>query len=162
MARGDVIDDAAFDHFVGDLALGPVGDGPSRLAGGLAGHGDDGADLLGGDRRRLARAWGIAEAVLEAQLLQGDRLEHLPAGAPVLDQIAGHLKGPRDLGITATVGGGQEDLGAAGQLLRGGVPADQGVQATALLVGQFDGQGLWATHEELRKVATRCGISVEW
>ena len=142
-----MFDDAAFDHLVGDLALGPVGNGPSCLAGGLAGHGDDGTDLLSGDRRRLARAGGIAEAVLEAQFGQGDRLEHLPAGAPVLDQIAGHLKGPRDLGITATVGGGQEDLGAAGQLLRGGVAADQGVQSAALLVSQFNGQGLGATHE---------------
>jgi hypothetical protein len=31
-----------------------------------------------------------------------------------------------------------------------------------LLVGQFDGQGFGATHEQLRGVATRCGISVEW
>src|SRR5919112_531046 len=104
MAWGDPFDDAALDHLVGDLALGPVGDGSSRLAGGLAGHGDDGTDLLGSDLRRLARAWGIAEAILQAQLLQGDRLEHLPAGTPVLHQIAGHLKGPGDLGVTATVG----------------------------------------------------------
>ena len=145
-----MIDDAAFDHLVGDLTLGPVGDGSSGLAGGLAGHGDDGADLLGGDRRRLARAWSIAEAILDAQRRQGDRLEHLPAGTPVLHQIAGHLEGPGDLGITATVGGGQEDLGTAGQLLRGGVPPDQGVKGVALLVGQFDGQGLGATHERLR------------
>jgi hypothetical protein len=65
MARGDAIDDAAFDYLVGDLALGPVGDGSPGLAGDLAGHSHDGADLLGGDRRRLARAGGIAEAVLE-------------------------------------------------------------------------------------------------
>ena len=162
MARGDPFDDTTFDHLVGDLPLGPVGDGSTRLAGGLTGHGDDGADLLGGDLRRLARAWSIAEAVLDAQLLQGNRLEHLPAGTPVLDQIASYLKGSGDLGITASVGGGQEDLGAAGQLLRGGVAADQGVQGVTLLVGQFDGQGLGATHEQLRGLATRCGISVGW
>ena len=150
MARGDPLDDAAFDHLVGDLTLGPVGDGPARLAGGLTGHGDDGADLLGGDLRGLARAWSIAEAILDAQRRQGDRLEHLPAGTPVLHQIAGHLKGPRDLGITAPVSGSQEHPSAEGQLLRGGVPPDQVVQGVALLVGQFDGQGLGATHERLR------------
>jgi hypothetical protein len=74
----------------------------------------------------------------------------LPAGTPVLHQIAGHFKGPRNLGITASVGGGQEDLGAEGQLLRGRVPPDQDVKGVALLAGQFDGQGLWATHEQLR------------
>jgi hypothetical protein len=150
MARRDAIDDAALDHLVGDLALGPVGDGSSRLGGGLAGHGDDGADLLGGDRRRLARTWGIAEAVLETQLSQGDRLEHLPAGPPVLHELPADLERPRDLGIAASVRGGQEHPRAEGQLLRGGVPADQVVQGVALLVGQFDGQRLRATHEQLR------------
>jgi hypothetical protein len=150
MARGDAFDDAALDHLIGDLALGPVGDGSSGLAGGLAGHSHDGADLLGGDLRRLARAWGIAEAVLEAQLLQGDRLEHLPAGSPVLHELPADLERPRDLGIAALVSGCHEHPRAAGQLLRGGVPADQVVQGVALLVGQFDGQGLRATHERLR------------
>jgi len=150
MARGDPIDDAAFDHLVGDLAVGPVSDGPSRLAGGLAGHGHDGADLLGGDPWRRARAWSIAEAILEAQFRQGDRLEHLPASTPVLHQLSAHLKRPRDLGIAAPLSGGQEDLSAQGHLLGGGMPPDQGVKGVALPVGQFDGQGLWATHERLR------------
>jgi hypothetical protein len=150
MARGDAIDDAAFDHLVGDLTLGPVGDGSSRLAGGLAGHGHDGADLLGGDLRWLARAWGIAETVLYTQFRERDRLEHLPTGAPVLHQLATDLKRPGDLGIAASLGGGQEDLGAESQLLRGGVPPDQGEKGVALLVGEFDGQGLRATHERLR------------
>jgi hypothetical protein len=151
MARGDALDDAAFDPLVGDLALGPVGDRSSRLAGGLAGHGDDGADLLSGEFRWLARAWGIAEAVLDAQFLQGDRLEDLPAGAPVRHQLATGLKRPRDLGVAATFGGGEEDLASEGQLLRCGVPPDQGVQGVALLVGQFDGHGLRATHDRLRE-----------
>lgn len=152
MARGDVLDDAALDDLVGDLPLGPVGDGSSRLAGGLAGHGHDGADLLGGDRRRLARTWGIAEPVRDAQFRERDRLEHLPASAPVLHQLATDPERPRDLGIAAPIGGGQEDLGAEGQLLRGGVPPDQSEKGVALLVGQFDSQGLRATHERLREL----------
>ena len=72
-----MIKDAPLDDLVSDLAIGPVGDGAPRLAGGLAGHGDDGADLLGRNAGPLARAGRIAEALLEAQLGQGDLVPRL-------------------------------------------------------------------------------------
>jgi hypothetical protein len=147
MARGDAIDDATFDHLVGDLPLGPVGDGASGLAGGFAGHGDDSADLLGGDLRRLTRAWGIAEAVLDAKLGQGDRLQEHPAFAPDPHHVEGDLMRRRDGRIAQPVGGVQDDLGPQDQLLGGRVPPDEALEGLALLVGQFDGQGFGATHD---------------
>src|SRR3954462_9902198 len=96
MGRGDALYDATLDHLFGVLALGPVGNGASGLAGGFAGHGDDGADLLGSDLRRLARAWGIAEAVLDAELGQGDRLQEHPTFAPGAHRAEGDLMGLRD------------------------------------------------------------------
>ena len=87
MAWGDVLDDAPFDDLVSDLAIGPVGYGASRLTGGLTGHGDDRTDLLRSDSGPLARAGRIAEAILEAQLGQGDRLEEHPAVPPEPDCV---------------------------------------------------------------------------
>jgi len=150
MARGDPRDDAAFDHLVGDLALGPVSDGSSRLIGGLAGHGYDGADLFGSDLRRLAGAWGIAEAVLDPELGQGDRLKEHPAFAPGPHRIEGDRKRRRDRRVALPGGGVQDDLGPQDQLLRRRVPSNEALEGLALLVAQFDGQGFGATHDRLR------------
>jgi hypothetical protein len=150
MARGDAVDDAAFDHLIGDLPLGPVGDGASGLDGGLAGHGDDGADLLGGDLRWLARAWGIAEAVLDPELGQGDRLQEHPTFAPGAHRVEGDLMGLRDGRVALPVGGEQDHLGPQDQLLGSRVPPDEALEGLALLVGQFDGQRFGATHDRLR------------
>jgi len=150
MAGGDPFDDAAFDHLVGDLALGPVGDRSSRLAGGLAGHGHDSADLLGGDHRGLAGAWGIAEAVLDAEFGQGDRLQEHPALTPGPHHIEGQLKFRGDRRVALPVSGVQDDLGPQDQLLGSRVPADEALEGLALLVGQFDSQGFGAAHDRLR------------
>ncbi len=149
MARGDVFDDAALDHPIGDLPLGPVSDGASRGFGGLTGHGHDGADLLGGDARRLARARGIAEPVLKAQFGQRDRLEQHPALPPESDHVEADLQFLGDGGVALTVGGAQDDPGAQDQLLGGEVTLDEGQQRLALLVGQFDRQRFGATHDPL-------------
>jgi hypothetical protein len=63
-----MIEDAALDDLVGDLARGPVSDGAPRLAGGFAGHRDDGTDLLGRNPRSLAGARRVAEALFQARL----------------------------------------------------------------------------------------------
>jgi hypothetical protein len=149
MARGDAIDDAAFDHLVRNLPLGPVGNGSPGLAGGLAGHGDDGADLLGGDLRRLARAWGIAESILNAQLGQGDRLQEHPAFAPGSDHVESDLMHRRDGRVAQPISGVQDDLGSQGQLLGGRVLSAEAQEGLALLVGQFDSQGFGASHDRL-------------
>jgi hypothetical protein len=87
MAWGDVLDDASLDDFVSDLAVGPVGNGTSRLAGGLTGHGGDRTDLLRRDAGPLARAGRITEAFFEAQLGQGNGLEEHPAVPPEPDRL---------------------------------------------------------------------------
>ena len=87
MAWGDVIEDAPFNDLVSDLAIGPVGDGTSRLAGSLTGHGGNRTDLLRRDAGPLARAGRIAEAFFQAQLGQGDRLEEHPAVPPEPDRV---------------------------------------------------------------------------
>ena len=149
MARGDLCDDAALDHFVGDLPLGPVGDRAAGFFRGLTGHGHDGADLLGGDARRLARARGIAEAVLHAQFGQRDRLEQHPALPPEADRVEADPEILGDGGVAPAIGGLEDDPGAQDQLLRGQVSLEEGLQRLALLGGQFDRPGFGATHDRL-------------
>jgi hypothetical protein len=120
------------------------------LFGGLAGHGHDRADLLGGDPRRLTRARGIAEALLEPQFGQRDRLEERPASPPEAYHVAADPKGVGDGGVALPVGGLQDDPGSEDQLLRGRVSPDEGLEGLALLVGQFDRPGIGATHDRLR------------
>ena len=151
MARGDPLHDAAFDHFVGNLPLGPVRDGASGFFGGLTGHGHDGANLLGRDPWPATRARGIAEALLDAQFRHRDWLEERPAFSPEADRVAADLQGVGDGGVALAVGGPQEDPGAEDQLLRGRVLPEEGLQRLALLVGQFDHQGFGATHDRLRR-----------
>ena len=142
-----MFDDAAFDHLVGDLPLGPVADGAPRGFGRLTGHGHDGADLLGGDAWPLARTWGIAEAVLKAQFGQRDRSEQHPPSSPEVDRVGADLEGLGDGGVTLTVGGSQDNPGAQDQLLGGQVALEEGLQRLALFVGEFDRQGFGATHD---------------
>jgi hypothetical protein len=150
MARRDPSDNAPLDHLIGDLALSPVSDGAPRLFGGLAGHGHDGADLLGRDPRPLARARGIAEAFLETEFGQGDRLKEEPAFPPESNHVEADLMRVREVPVAPPLGSFQDDLGPQDQLLRGGVSPDQGVEGVSLLVSQFDGQGFGATHIRLR------------
>ena len=151
MARGDAIDDAAFDHLVGDLAVGPVGDGSSRLAGGLTGHGHDGADLLSRDPGPRARTRGIAEAILDTELGQGDGLKEPPAFPPESDRVEADLERVGDSRIAQPVRGVQDDLSPQDHLLRSGVSTDKGLEGGALRVSQFDGRRLGATHDRLRR-----------
>jgi len=149
MAWGDVSDDAPFDDLVSDLAIGPVGNRASRLAGSLTGHGGDRTDLLRSDSGPLARAGRIAEAILEAQLGQGDRLEEHPAVPPEPDRVQTDVVRSGDGQVTATLGGIPDDLGAHSNLLWSRVPSDQALQGITLFLGQFDRHGLGATHDDL-------------
>lgn len=142
-----MIEDTPFDDLVSDLAIGPVGNGASRLAGSLAGHGDDGADLLGRNARSLTRAGRIAEAVLDTQLGQGDRLEEHPAFPPKPDRLQTDVTRAGDGQVTPTRGGIQDDLSTHDGLLGGRVLSDQRLQGDALIIGQHDGHGLGATHD---------------
>ena len=142
-----MIQDAPFDNLVSDLAIGPVGNGASRLAGSLTGHGDDRADLLGRDPGALARAGRIAEALFEAQLGQRDRLEEHPAFPPEPDRFQTNVTRSGDSQVTPTLSGIPDDLGAQDELLWGRVLSDQSLQGAALFVGQLDGHGLGTTHD---------------
>jgi hypothetical protein len=155
MAWGDVLDDAPFDNLVSDLAIGPVGNGASRLAGSLTGHGGDRTDLLSRDSWPLARSGRIAEAVLEAQLGQGNRLEEPPAVPPEPDRLQTDLMRAGDVPVTATLGGIPENLGAQSDLLWGRVSSDQNLQGVAVFLGQFDQHGLGTTHDCLLGLASR-------
>src|SRR5262249_47063011 len=146
MAWGDVSDDAPFDNLVSDLAIGPVGNGASRLAGSLAGHGGDGTDLLRSDSGPLAPAGRIAEAVFQSQLGQRDRSEEHPAVAPEPDRLQTDMPRAGDGQVTATLGGIQNEVGAQSDLLWSRVPSDEALQGVALVLGQFDQHGLGSTH----------------
>jgi hypothetical protein len=147
MARRDVIEDAPFDDFVSDLAIGPVGNGASRLAGSLTSHGSDRTDLLSRAPWPLARAGRIAEAFFEAQLGQGNRLEEHPAVPPESDHVQTDVTRADDGQVAVTLGGIHDDLGAQSDLLRSRVPSDQNQQGVALFLGQFDRHGLGTTHD---------------
>jgi hypothetical protein len=149
MAWGDVSDDAPFDDLVSDLAIGPVGNRASRLAGSFTGHGSDRTDLLRSDAGSLARAGRISEAILEAQLGQGDGLEEHPAVPPEPDRVQTDVVRSGDGPVPATLGGLPEDLGAQSDLLWSRVPLDQALQGITLFLGQFDRHGLGTTHDGL-------------
>jgi hypothetical protein len=142
-----VIHDAPFNHLVGDLAVGPVGNGAPRLAGGLTGHRDHGADLLRCNPWSLARARCVAESFFRAQLGQGDRLKERPAIAPEAHRLQTDLPRSGDGQVTPTLGGIEDDLGSRSDLLWGRVPPEQSLQGVALFVGQDDGHGLRTTHD---------------
>ena len=63
--RRDRIDDAAFGCRLGQGGVRPMRERLLAVARRLAGQGDDRADLLRGERRRGARAWGIAQPLGE-------------------------------------------------------------------------------------------------
>src|SRR5687767_11062824 len=70
VARGDPLNDAAFDDFVGHLPGGPLADRARGLRGRLAGQGDDPADLVRGDPRRRPGPRSIGQPLRGAQLGQ--------------------------------------------------------------------------------------------
>ena len=57
--------DPAVDDFVGQFAMRPAIDGPSRLFGRLAGHGQDLRHLLGGECAGRTTTRGVAENVFD-------------------------------------------------------------------------------------------------
>jgi hypothetical protein len=127
-----------------------VGDGSLGLLRGLAGQGDDLTHLLGGDPGRTSGAWGVGQALLRAEFVQGERLEGHPAGAPEPDGVEGHAAGPGDPGVALALGGGQDDAGAEGDLLGRGMAPQEGLEGVVLLVGEFDGKGLGSAQDRVR------------
>ena len=127
-----------------------MGDGSLGLLRGLAGQGDDLADLRGGDPRRPPRPWGVGQSLLRAQFVQGERPEGHPAGAPEPDGVEGHAAGPGDPGVALALGGGQDDAGAEGDLLGRGMAPQEGLEGVVLLVGEFDGKGLGSAQDRVR------------
>ena len=65
LGHGDRRDNFAFDHFVGQFGVGPVGDGATGFFRGFAGHGEDLSDLLGGEGAGGAGAVDIGENPLD-------------------------------------------------------------------------------------------------
>jgi len=135
-----------------------VGDGAFGLLRGLAGQGDDLADLLGGDPGRPPGPWGVGQPLLHAQFVQGERPEGHPAGAPEPDGIEGHAAGPSDPGVALAFGGGEDDVGAEGDLLGRGMAPQEGVEGVALLVSEFDGKGLGSAQGRFRKEKSETGM----
>jgi hypothetical protein len=164
MARGDGLDDPPADDLVSDLAARPVGDGALGLPRGLAGQGDDLTDLLGGDPGRPPRPRGVGQSLLRAQFVQGERPERHPAGAPEPDGVEGHAAGLSDPGIALALGGGEDNPGAEGDLLRCGMAPQEGLEGVVLLVAEFNGKGLGSTQGRVRKVrqGMRIGLQLQW
>ena len=141
-----------------------MGDGSLGLPRGLAGQGDDLADLRGGDPGRPPRPRGVGQPLLRAQFVQGERPEGHPAGAPEPDGVGGHATGLSDPGVAVALGGVQDDAGAEGDLLGRGVTPQERLEGVVLLVGEFNGKGLGSTQGRVRKVRwrVRIGLQLQW
>jgi hypothetical protein len=112
-----------------------VVDRPARLLGRLAGHRDDLGDLLRAEAGRLPGPGGVVEEVLQGlpQWLRGRalfgasqvRCRRRPAAPPVADGRAGQARLSGD-GFHTRVGReGQDDGGASGPALVGGLLSPQ-------------------------------------
>ena len=134
-----------------------MGDRSLGLLRGLAGQGDDLTDLLGGDPGRPPRPWGVGQPLFGAEFVQGERPEGHPAGAPEPDGVEGHAARLSDPGIAVALGGGQDDAGAEGDLLGRGMAPQEGVEGFALLVGEFNREGLGSAQGQVRKERKGCG-----
>ena len=80
MTGGDRLDDAAFNDFINDRALSPAGHRPAGVFHGLAGHGEDQRELLGGERRRSTAAGFIGENGFDGPLQIGWFFQTLDEG----------------------------------------------------------------------------------
>jgi hypothetical protein len=150
MAGRDPVRDAPLDDLVGHLPPAPVGNGATRPGGGLAGQGDDLADLLGGDPGRAAGVRGVGQALLDAEVRVGDAAEADPAVAPEPGRHGGRAQLAGDPGVIQAVIGGQDDPGAEDELLRGRMPPGERLQRLPLGVGQGHGGGPGTGHDLLR------------
>src|SRR4029077_1808126 len=119
--RRDRSDDAPFDDLVGQLMGRPVGDGPARLLGGLAGDGQNQGDLLGGELAGGAGAWFVGEDGFDGASQRGAGLATLqvneavpglgPASSPASHWALSQADLRGDL-VIAKAGEGQENDGS--------------------------------------------------
>ena len=128
-----------------------MGDGTFGPLRGLAGQGDDLTDLLGGDPGRPPRPRGVRQPLLRTEFVQGERPEGHPAGAPEPDGVTGHAAGLSDPGVALALGGGEDDAGAEGDLLRRGMTPQEGLEGVVLLGGELDGKGLGSAQGRVRR-----------
>ena len=62
-------------------------------------------------------------------------MEERPSLPPETDRVEGDVMRLSDGHVASPVGGIEDDLGPEGQLLRGRVAPDEGVEGAALLIG---------------------------
>jgi len=94
---------------------------------------------------------GPAPATLEVtDIIVGDGPEADPAIPPGPGGGDRDGQGAGDLGVVQAVGGGQDDPGAEGDLLRRGVASDERLEVVPLRLGEDDGGRLGPAHGDLR------------
>ncbi len=74
MAGRNLVHDASFYHFIGNLPTRPLADGTFRLARAFTGQGYNLADLFWGDPDGCPGTRDIIQALFDAQVLQVSRL----------------------------------------------------------------------------------------
>ena len=144
MARGNALDTAPFDGFVGYFPWAPVTDGTPRGFGRLTGQRHDLTPLLGTEEGWSTWAWGIVEA-LGHRL----RLTLQPVSPPATYgetagvQAAGHFSG-----VVAS-GQLQDELGSTAIVLGRFVGTGQGKDLSTLAFRQGNGGRFGARHTGL-------------
>jgi hypothetical protein len=109
MAGGDRIDNAALDDFIGDFAARPVANGPARRRGRLTGQDLDLAPLVRRNPGWRPGAGQVFQALFDAQVRQGNRLEHEPAFPPPPSGCYRDIQLVGDLGMALTIRRRQHD-----------------------------------------------------
>ena len=157
LGRRDRRDDAPLDDLVGQFVGRPVGDGPARLLGGLAGDREDLGDLLRGELAGCARARCVAEDRCGGPAQVGFGLAALPinqagpgrgptASPPSdLESSQTHLSG--DLFVAQAVKGQEDDGGSLPEMRGGSGGVSQREQNLVLTFRDRD-LGRFARHGE--------------
>ncbi len=120
LGRRDRRDDAPLDDLVGQFVGRPVGDGPARLLGGLAGDREDLGDLLRGELARGTGSRFVGEDSFDGSSQVGglaalDVSEGVPglspASSPASDLALPEAEPLSDLFVAEAVEGQQDDCG---------------------------------------------------
>ena len=129
LGRRDRRDDAPLDDLVGQFVGRPVGDGPARLRGGLAGDREDLGDLLRGELAGSARAGCVGEDRFDGPAQVGFGLAALqvneagpsfgPASSPPSDLASSQTNLCSDVFVAKAVKGQEDDCGPLPEM-RGG------------------------------------------
>jgi len=146
MTWRDVVYDAPFDDFIGHLTGCPMRYWSFALLWLLTRQGFNLTTLISGDPPWCSRTREILEAVFNAHIIQGDRLQSDPSCSPQAHGIRCHGEPFGNLTVRLAVCGGQDHTGAERDLLSGRVPAGKLRQTRLLGFRKLDNRGMGSRH----------------